>query len=175
MTPEEVLDALAGSPGFITITDTFGIVQWASRYAYGYTANQVVGTSGDDTIDPTDREEFALARRRAASTGEIISGTLRLLPPDGGLPVPMGYRMQGRNGLVVIWCWEIGSYRVESHAWSASEKRILASVTSTPQSARALARISGLTYNSHLRVVLARLVDVGAIRHSRRGYSLPLV
>lgn len=173
MTADEVVAALAASPGFISITDPAGTVLWANRYGYGYTPENIIGGSCDATIHPVDRAEFAAARRRCLATGETIVGNLRMLTLIDEAPVLLSFRMSGSGQYVVCITWDIGGVRSSSPFWSPLERRIIAAVGPDPVAARRLAVAAGATYNSRFRTSLARLVDAGAIRRISRGYCLP--
>ena len=53
------------------------------------------------------------------------------------------------------------------------DARILAAITDSPASASRLAHRAGHRHNSYFRQRLARLVEAGFVRHTRRGYARP--
>lgn len=53
------------------------------------------------------------------------------------------------------------------------EAAIVGALTARPQTAQRLARAAGHRFNSYFRGRLARLVEAGHARQTRRGYSRP--
>jgi hypothetical protein len=52
-------------------------------------------------------------------------------------------------------------------------RRILSCLKPTPAKGRRLAVLAGTAYNSYFCSVVAELVELGLVRHTRGGYSRP--
>jgi len=79
----------------------------------------------------------------------VSDGTVQIVHPEP-VPLPPGQLPEGM---------------------SEYDAAIIQAVTSSPVSAPRLARLSGHPYNAWFRKRLARLVEDGYIRRTRRGYQ----
>lgn len=184
--PADASRVLAELPCFLSLLDASGNILWASRYAYGCTAKELVGKPSDAIVVEEDRPLWWDVFRRALHLGETTNYALR-----GRVPAPPGLvRIVGRIGpvrrgrkrLVGVVTYDPGlaaePFPLARHLFGDLPRRAVVYLLGN-------GRAKGATIGRHvgeitkggqatpkLRVLLADLVERNVLAHGPGGYSI---
>lgn len=176
-----LLTVLSQLPVFLALLDRERRHVWCNRYAYGYSADTVVGTRGEDAINENDRPLWINHATHVLDLGETCSGICR-----NHSGVRMAYRMcpwkTGKRIVgIVVAAWNAaiqGEQSITKFLLTPTSKRIVDFLRDNgPAKGATIGKYLGETCTkgqatSSLRIIIHSLEERGVLVHSSNGYDV---
>ncbi len=182
----DLLSIVRQSPVFLTLFDGRLRLLWCNRWAFGFSAEEQLGTIGGQQIQPEDRPAWLHAIRVAIDLGVVSSGSYALQVSGLTSLVRLDYRICqvhiGNEPFAMEACWDttLKSGKPDPRHFLLTDKHkkiVRFLLEHGPNKGASIGRHLKETSpngqaTSTLRIILANLEERGILTNGQNGYSV---